>query len=99
MPGHYYIPALYNAAIKNSVYECFITHAFHILCTYTQNIMNALLECIKFYLVHIGNVLLESIHLTCIQLFVITVCLLFCYRNWTCCSIISQAVCSCDQNH
>ena len=73
MPGHYYIPALYNAAIKSSVYECFITHAFHILCTYTQSIMNALLECIKFYLVHIGNVLLESIHLTCIQLFVITV--------------------------
>ena len=28
MPGHYYIdiPALYNAAMKISVYECFITH-------------------------------------------------------------------------
>ena len=30
MTGHYYIPALYNAAMKISVYECFITHTFHL---------------------------------------------------------------------
>ena len=50
MPRHYYIPALYNAAMKISVYECFITHTFHIYM-YTQNnefILNALLECIKY---------------------------------------------------
>ena len=75
-----------------------LSHWFHIYM-YTQNnefILNALLECIKFQLVHIGNVLLENIHLTYSQLLIITVCLLFCYRNWTCCS---QTVCSCDQNH
>ena len=62
MPGHYYIPALYNAAMKISVYECFITHTrarthahAHIsLISYlyvqlnNEVIMNALLECIKF---------------------------------------------------
>ena len=62
MPGHYYIPALYNAAMKISVYECFITYArthtnthIHIslisyLYVHSNNefIMNALLECIKF---------------------------------------------------
>ena len=26
MPGHYCIPALYNAAMKISVYKCLITH-------------------------------------------------------------------------
>ena len=61
MPGHYYIPALYNAAMKISVYECFITHARTHARTHTHSlilylyvhsnnefIMNALLECIKF---------------------------------------------------
>ena len=60
MPGHYYIPALYNAAMKISVYECFShTHArthqhTHTLILYLhvhsndEFIMNVLLECIKF---------------------------------------------------
>ena len=56
MPGHYYIPALCNAAMKISVYECFITHTHtHIsLISYlyvqlnNEVIVNALLECIKF---------------------------------------------------
>ena len=62
MPGHYYIPALYNAAMKISVYECFShtdahrytdTHT-HSLTSYlyvhsnNEFIMNVLLECIKF---------------------------------------------------
>ena len=54
MPGHYYIPALYNAAMKISVYECFITHTHISLISYlyvhsnNEFILNALLECIKF---------------------------------------------------
>ena len=55
---------LYNTAIKISV--CDHTHISLISYLYTQNskfILNAPLECIKFELVHIGNVLLQSIHL------------------------------------
>ena len=54
MPGHYYMPTLcYNAAMKISVYECFIIHIIISLISYlyTQNnefILNALLECIRF---------------------------------------------------
>ena len=36
MPGHYFIPALYNAAMKISVYECFITHARTHACTHAR---------------------------------------------------------------
>ena len=52
MPGHCYNPALYNAAMKISVYECF-SHT-HTLISYlyihsnNEFIMNVLLECIKF---------------------------------------------------
>ena len=61
MPGHYYTPALYNAAMKISVYECSITHThtharthahfidFIFICILNNEfIVNALLECIKF---------------------------------------------------
>ena len=44
MPGHYHIPALYNAAMKISVQSH--THFYPYIQNY--DILNALLECIKF---------------------------------------------------
>ena len=41
MPGHYYIPALYNAAMKISVYECF-SHTHMHTHTHTHSLISYL---------------------------------------------------------
>ena len=74
MPGNYYIPALYNTAMK--IYVLSYTH----FIDFIFNLIHSYFECsIRVYYVvtvRIGNVLLESIHLTYSQLFISCMCAL-----------------------
>ena len=77
------MPALcYNAATK---FQCING------LSYTRNnkfILNALLECFTCIYTHcILSYLKCFIYLN----FLLTACLLFCYRNWTCCSIYQDS--------
>ena len=69
MPGHYYIPALYNAAMKISVYECFITrmhthtHIHAHACTHTHTHISL----ISYLYVHSNNEFIVNALLECIK--------------------------------
>ena len=84
---------------KININECLVAKNLLTNVTKTNEPSNVATFVRALIHIHIGNILLESIHLTYGLLLIVIVCLLFCYRNWTCCSIISQTVCSCDQNH
>ena len=66
MPGHYYIPALYNAAMKIiSVYECFITHTrTH---THAHTHTHTHIPLISYLYVHSNNEFIVNALLECIK--------------------------------
>ena len=99
---HYYAYIMLQNCYENfkvcmNVLSCTCLIAFIYLCILNNKIMlNALLKYIKILIVYTHCILiLECFYQKCpsdIINFILTICLLFCCRNWTCCSSIYNSI-------